>query len=151
MEYLDTPGLAAELQEIHGMYLAEIKEKKKLEKGLEGQADDFDDEEEDEEADPADDPSTGFEHMMIGDTPTLPFKNAASAKMDEAKKLSEKLLAFKKVAQRKVTCLEFHSHSTCFIQTCFTKKSKPCESAITTELDLGCHHCEAHRGATNGE
>ena len=34
MEYLDTPGLAAELQEIHGMYLAEIKEKKNLKKGL---------------------------------------------------------------------------------------------------------------------
>lgn len=103
-EYLDTPGLAAGLQQIHAFHLAEVKEKKKLEKGLDEQADEPD-VEEDEEEDTVDDPSAGFQHMMIGDTPTLPFKNAASAKMDEAKKLSEKLLAFKKLAQRKVTCL----------------------------------------------
>ncbi len=102
-EYLDSPALAAEIQEIHQLHVIEVKEKKKLEQGMDGQDDELDDGGEDEEeADPADDPSAGFQHMMVGDTPSLPFKNAAVTKTDEAKKLSDKLLAFKKLAQRKV-------------------------------------------------
>ena len=46
--------------------------------------------------------------MVIGDAPTLPFKNPKAAKMDDAKKLSEKLIAFKKLAKRKVPCLEIN-------------------------------------------
>ena len=107
-EYLAAPAFATELEEIHSLHVVEMKEKKKLEKGQNSAANEPEENEDEEEEEPDD--TAGMKHMMIGDLPTLPFKNPKAAKTDEAKKLSDKLVAFKKLAKRKVPCLEFHPH-----------------------------------------
>ncbi len=100
-EYLDAPLLAGELAEIVCLNGTEVKEKKKQNKGLDDMADESEAEQDEEEED-EEDATTSLQHMMVGDAPTLPFKDPKAAKLEDGKKLSDKLMAFKKIAQRRV-------------------------------------------------
>lgn len=100
-EFLEAPQFADELQQIQDAMRQENKDKRKAEnKGkLDEEPMPASDEEDDQPTDPI---KTTCTHMVIGETdkPELPFKKDANA--DEVTKLHDRLMAFKKLAQRKV-------------------------------------------------
>ena len=100
-EFLEAPQFADELQQIQDAMRQENKDKRKAEnKGkLDEEPMPASDEEDDQPTDPI---KTTCTHMVIGETdkPELPFKKDANA--NEVTKLHDRLMAFKKLAQRKV-------------------------------------------------
>ena len=102
-EFLEAPQIAEELKGIEELLKEETKDKKNELKKQQGENVLMDVEEEDaivaaEEEEPI---KTVCTHMVIAETdkPDLPCKKDANA--DQMAKLNEKLMAFKKSAQRK--------------------------------------------------
>ena len=102
--------------------------------------------EQDEEEEDEEDATTSLQHMMVGDAPTLPFKDPKAAKLEDGKKLSDKLMAFKKIAQRRVPrsfWVKFIIFGVAVHWSFFWD-----HFGI---LDLGCHKCQATGGTTKWE
>ncbi|CAK9067547.1 DNA (cytosine-5-)-methyltransferase [Durusdinium trenchii] len=106
-EYLDAPEFRNELQQCSELFATEQKAKKQRQGDLvDGDQTAVVAAEDDEEEDPTpeEEEVQQMNHLLVEDTPTLPFKANTPASKTETMK--EKLLQFKKLAVRKV-------HTTC--------------------------------------
>ena len=119
-EFLEAPQLADELQQIQDGMRQEYKDKRTAEnKGkIDEEPEDLSDDEGEKKEDPI---RTICTHMVIGETdkPDLPFKKDANT--EEMTKLHDKLMAFKKLAQRKVLSDKCGNHHGYFIFSCSKK------------------------------
>lgn len=109
-EYLDAPEFRNELQQCSELFATEQKAKKQRQGDLvDGDQTAVVAAEDDEEEDPTpeEEEVQQMNHLLVEDTPTLPFKANTPASKTETMK--EKLLQFKKLAVRKVSSTDLLS------------------------------------------
>ena len=102
-EYLESsPWLSEEINGIKEMIQQEAKEKNVQLSKHKGDAVVMAEENQEDDEEEVDPVKTELRHMVIGETdkPELPFRK--DAEVSQVSKLNERLLSFKKVAQRKV-------------------------------------------------
>ena len=98
-EYLEAPQIMEEIEGIRENLTSELKEKKALMKKDAEEAPEVIDDRSDEEEEVSDPVKSVLTHMLIGEKPELPLKKDVEG--EKVDKLNEKLMAFKKIAQRK--------------------------------------------------
>ena len=109
-EYMDSPEIKQEVNNITEIYDDEIKKKKKEMKDamkemgeVAVEADEPTDEEADKEVDDEDSDMKKMNHLLIADAPCLPFKTSKEGMTEKGIQMKEKLAQFKKSAVRKVS------------------------------------------------